>query len=271
MFDDKIVICLTDADRKFIEPSTVIQHLVAQTCKHSTFSPTSLSYLQMHNIWVRLNAVLFFALTVLLFLATLCAFSTYLHRGKPSLSVLRINTLESLRNHGGVDRALLRFDLKADLSQAFHWNIKQLFVFVVAEYESKANPLNQVIIWDKIVKSPAEAVLNYPNEFVKYALIDQGAELRNKTVTLKLMFDHMPLTGRLYNGVEGESTFTLPGKYQTTSEVYNSGGSMKGSGGGNIGGNSNSNSKSSSSGSSSSSSKQKTDKKSGRRGKSPEL
>lgn len=78
------------------------------------------------------------------------------------------------RNHGGVDRALLSFDLVAgmsttnrirdeftisksdlhilvpfnsfsnqnnfeDLSPAFHWNIKQLFVFVVAEYESEAN------------------------------------------------------------------------------------------------------------------------------------
>jgi signal peptidase complex subunit 3 len=210
----------------------------------------------MHNIWVRLNAVLFFALTVLLFLATFCAISSYLHRGKPQLSILRINTLESLRNHGGMDRALLRFDLKADLSQSFHWNIKQLFVFVVAEYESKANPLNQVIIWDKIIKSPAEAILDHPNEFVKYALIDQGAELRNKTVTLKLMFDHMPLTGRLYNGVEGESTFTLPGKYQTTSEIYNSGSS--------------SSSKLSSGGSTSSSSRNK-DKKSGKRKREEEL
>ena len=26
-----------------------------------------------------------------------------------------------------------------DLTPAFHWNIKQLFVFVVAEYESDAN------------------------------------------------------------------------------------------------------------------------------------
>ena len=39
-------------------------------------------------------------------------------------------------------------------------------------------PLNQVIIWDKIVKSPKEAHLKEINEFVKYALIDQGQELR---------------------------------------------------------------------------------------------
>jgi hypothetical protein len=33
-----------------------------------------------------------------------------------------------------------------DLAPAFDWNIKQLFVFVVAEYRSNSNPLNQVRI-----------------------------------------------------------------------------------------------------------------------------
>jgi ABC-type transporter Mla subunit MlaD len=32
----------------------------------------------MHNIWVRLNAVIFFALIVLLVCAIVCALSTYL-------------------------------------------------------------------------------------------------------------------------------------------------------------------------------------------------
>lgn len=132
----------------------------------------------MHNVWVRLNAVIFFALTVLLALATLCALSTYFHADLPTVKTLKLNTLKSLRNHGGVDRALLSFDLVADLTPTFHWNIKQLFVFVVAEYESPTNPLNQVIIWDKIIKTKEEAQLKYTNEFVKYALIDQGAELR---------------------------------------------------------------------------------------------
>lgn len=39
-------------------------------------------------------------------------------------------------------------------------------------------PLNQVIIWDKIVTSKEGAWLKETNEFVKYALIDQGQELR---------------------------------------------------------------------------------------------
>jgi len=168
----------------------------------------------MHNFWVRLNAVIFFALTVLLALATLCSFSTYFHTATPIVKTLQLNTLKSLRNHGGADRALLSFNIDADLSPAFHWNLKQLFVFVVAEYESSTNPLNQVIIWDKIIKSPEEARLKSSNEFVKYALIDQGAELRNKNISLRLMWDHMPITGRLYVGDERKSSFVLPNKYK---------------------------------------------------------
>jgi signal peptidase complex subunit 3 len=168
----------------------------------------------MHNVWVRLNAVIFFGLTVLLVCAILCALSTYLHFGKPVIKTLRLNTLRSLRQHGGQDRALLSFDINADLRPAFHWNLKQLFVFIVAEYESKANPLNQVIIWDKIVKSPDEAWIKETNEFVKYALIDQGQELRNKTISLRLVWDSMPLTGRIYVTDERKNSFTLPGAYK---------------------------------------------------------
>jgi hypothetical protein len=36
------------------------------------------------------------------------------------------------------------FDLQADLNPLFNWNAKQLFVFLVAEYETTDNKLNQV-------------------------------------------------------------------------------------------------------------------------------
>ena len=52
---------------------------------------------------------------------------------------------------------------------------------------------------------------------VKYALVDQGDELRGKDVKLQLMWDHMPITGLLYMGeqpIEEASSFTLPTEYQ---------------------------------------------------------
>ena len=35
-----------------------------------------------------------------------------------------------------------------------------------------------MIIWDKIIKAQKDALLRESDEFVKYALVDQGAELR---------------------------------------------------------------------------------------------
>lgn len=105
------------------------------------------------------------------------------------------------------------------MSPAFHWNIKQLFVYVVASYESKKNTNNQIVVWDKIIESihPEDMMIDEENVFVKYALVDQGDELRGKDVKLQLMWDHMPITGLLYMGEqppEEASTFTLPTEYQ---------------------------------------------------------
>ncbi|KAG7346345.1 signal peptidase subunit [Nitzschia inconspicua] len=174
----------------------------------------------MHTIWVRLNAVVFFGLTVLLGLSCLAAVSkighSYYHQ--PVIHKLELKTLKSLKSHGGVDRALLSFDIHADMEPAFHWNVKQLFVYVVASYETDSKKVNQVVIWDKIVEAidPVKEI-KQENVFVKYALVDQGDELRGKDVQLQLMWDHMPITGFLYMGEQPKDTmtqFTLPSEYQ---------------------------------------------------------
>ena len=129
---------------------------------------------------------------------------------------LELNTLRSLKSHGGVDRALLSFDIKVDFAPAFHWNIKQLFVYVVAIYETEGR-LNQVVLWDKIVEAGDNKIIDERNVFVKYALVDQGDELRGKDVTLQLQWDHMPITGYLHmdkQPIETTSHFTLPSVYQ---------------------------------------------------------
>jgi signal peptidase complex subunit 3 len=177
----------------------------------------------MHTVWVRLNAVVFFGLTVLLGLSCLAAFSKIAHSPKPStfsweqmsfalesphcfiaianavIEKLELNTLRSLKSHGGVDRALLSFDIKVDFEPAFHWNIKQ------------------VVLWDKIIESGDNKIIDESNVFVKYALVDQGDELRGKNVTLQLQWDHMPITGTLHmdkQPIETTSHFVLPSVYQ---------------------------------------------------------
>ena len=69
----------------------------------------------MHTVWVRLNAVVFFGLTILLGLSILAGLSKIGHSdrpsGRPVITKLGLNGIKSLKNHGGVDRALLSFDL----------------------------------------------------------------------------------------------------------------------------------------------------------------
>lgn len=53
------------------------------------------------------------------------------------------------------------------------------------------------------------------NEWIELLLFNFACSInRNKTITFKLMWDHMPITGRMYNGEETKSTFKLPGNYK---------------------------------------------------------
>jgi signal peptidase complex subunit 3 len=169
----------------------------------------------MHSFWARLNAVIFFGLYSLGVLASLCAFSTYLHDATPSVTTLRVNNLRSLKVHNGVDRAMLSFDINADLRSVFNWNTKQLFCFVVVEYKSKSNELNQVVVFDKIVQKKEDAHLKYKNVFNKYVLVDQYDELRGTDLKLKLVWDIMPLSGRLFmHSRLSRTNFQLPSVYK---------------------------------------------------------
>lgn len=175
----------------------------------------------MHTFWVRANTVIFYALTVLFVLSVLSATTTYVHHPNPEISVLRLNKLKSLRpqpTRDGrvVDRAFLTFDLEADLTTVFNWNVKNVFVFLLAEYKSESNNLNQVVLWDRSGLSKDEAVISLKNESIKYALFDMYNELQGVDVSLKLVWDPMPNTGRMIMssiGQIGQSLFTLPDHY----------------------------------------------------------
>ena len=70
----------------------------------------------------------------------------------------RVRLVLRRKIHGaGHDQAILSLQLDADLRSVFNWNVKQLFVYVTAEYETEANVLNQVVVWDQIISEPQHA------------------------------------------------------------------------------------------------------------------
>ncbi|RHY22829.1 hypothetical protein DYB32_009384 [Aphanomyces invadans] len=154
------------------------------------------------------------AFTAMSIMCTMTTLTTFFHTPAPVVTKLELNQVHSLRNfRDKTDRAVLSFDLDADLSSVFNWNTKQLFVYVVAEYASRTNVVNQVVVWDAIVPTRHEAHLVRTNENVKYFLADQTNELRDADVTLKLKWDVMPVCGQLLQYGAGEASFRLPSEY----------------------------------------------------------
>ncbi|KAL8271912.1 hypothetical protein Esti_004036 [Eimeria stiedai] len=113
----------------------------------------------------------------------------------------------------GGDQVVLSLDIKADLRGLFQWNAKQLFLFVVAEYESPQHRVNQVVIYDKIVTSEKDAMLDLVNIPSRYHLRDKGRGLRGRAITLKLQVVYHPIVGRMTTQTLSSSSFRLPAQY----------------------------------------------------------
>jgi signal peptidase complex subunit 3 len=176
-------------------------------------------------MWARSNAVFFFSLFVLWVLAMGSAVTTLWLPNTYSIKVLELKHLKTLRpqreslQRGEVtDRAILTFDLDADLRGVFNWNVKQLFVYITAQYRTPANGFNEVVIWDKVVNRSADAHLKLFDAFNKYPVIDQKTNLRNTPVTLALNWDVMPIAGPLYKRQKAISTIRMPPVYCTEAE-----------------------------------------------------
>nr|CAD7423903.1 unnamed protein product [Timema monikensis] len=96
------------------------------------------------------------------------------------------------------DLGFLTFDLQTDLTHLFNWNVKQLFLYLTAEYKTPNNQLNQVVLWDKIILRGENSALDFKNMNTKYYFWDDGNGLKaNPNVTLTLSWNIIPNAGLL--------------------------------------------------------------------------
>lgn len=93
----------------------------------------------MHSFWQRLNAIFFYSLSVLGFLAFAAAGTTFWHESDPKINISLKKIMLRKISGAGHDQAIISLALDADLRSVFNWNVKQLFVYVTAEYETEAN------------------------------------------------------------------------------------------------------------------------------------
>ncbi|KAH8830775.1 signal peptidase subunit [Flagelloscypha sp. PMI_526] len=87
-----------------------------------------------------------------------------------------------------------------DLSSLFHWNTKQLFVYLEAEYENTNGISNNVVIWDKIIQRKQDSKLQVVGKN-KYTFREPSKSFKNlEPAHYSLKYNVMPYVGLLTYG-----------------------------------------------------------------------
>lgn len=174
----------------------------------------------MNTLLSRLNTIFAFTLTVLAALTFLCFLSTLFkaHQAPLQLQTKKVlvkNVQDFSVSKEKNDLGFITFDLEADMKGIFNWNVKQLFLYLTAEYSTKNNKFNQVVIWDKIILRGDSAVLHYHGMNTKYYFFDDGLGLKgNKNVSLYLSWNVIPNAGILpLISQENKFYFDFPEEY----------------------------------------------------------
>ncbi|KAG8134746.1 putative Signal peptidase complex subunit 3 protein [Naja naja] len=194
----------------------------------------------MNTVLTRANSLFAFSLSVMAALTFGCFITTaFKERSVPvSIAVSRV-MLKNVEDFTGPgersDLGIITFDISADilyykfsksnicslsfshLQSIFDWNVKQLFLYLSAEYSTKNNALNQVVLWDKIILRGDNPKLLLKDMKSKYFFFDDGNGLKgNRNVTLTLSWNVVPNAGilPLVTGA-GHISVPFPETYKT--------------------------------------------------------
>jgi len=176
----------------------------------------------MNTVTTRANALFAFTITVLAVLTGLCAVST-MFKDYEQTADIRIHTgkrvVKSVPDYGSGrktnDLGFITFDLDADFTRTFDWNTKELFLYMTAHYTTKNNVVNQIVLWDHIMRRGEEPRLQLRNQNTKYYFFDDGYGLKaNENITLTLSMNVIPNAGVL-NTVTSRTIhqFAFPAQY----------------------------------------------------------
>ncbi|XP_067899994.1 signal peptidase complex subunit 3-like [Heterodontus francisci] len=172
----------------------------------------------MNNLMSRFNSLFAFTLMVMAALTFLVFLSTVFQQARVPVSI-RVSGV-SLKKYedytGNYDLGSVNFSVYVDLGPVFNWNVKQLFLYLAAEYTTENNTLNQVVLWDKILQRGENPRLNLHDMSPKYLFLDDGNGLKgNKNVSLSLSWNIVPNAGILHlMPASHQKVIPLPEKYE---------------------------------------------------------
>jgi len=178
----------------------------------------------MNTLLSRTNAIFAFTLSILAALTFLCSLSTAFKSYNQLVDVKIAATKKMVKNVADYsagrernDLGFISFNLDADFTPAFDWNTKQLFLYMTAEYKTRNNVLNQVVLWDLIIQRGEPSKIKLKNQHTKYYFWDDGnGLLGNDNVTLTLSMNIIPNAGLLpITAIPSIHTFAFPTDYIT--------------------------------------------------------
>ncbi|KAM3724174.1 Signal peptidase complex subunit [Dirofilaria immitis] len=157
----------------------------------------------MHTVWARANAIFAFMLSVLSAL-TFCVFlsTVWLPNSAPvtlSANNVRVKNFVDYASEGSrSDVVMAELNIKVDVAPIFNWNVKEIFLFLVAEYSTPKAAVNQIVLWDKILRRGEWSMIHEESITPKYYFMDDGTNLLNhKNVTLVMRWNVVPNAGYL--------------------------------------------------------------------------
>ncbi|KAL3074954.1 hypothetical protein niasHS_014399 [Heterodera schachtii] len=174
----------------------------------------------MHSVWSRANTIFAFSLTVLSTVTLLAFVSSMFFTKTTNVELSATNPrVRSMSDYtieeGKSDLAMVSLSIQADMAPIFNWNVKQLFVYLTAEYSTMKNVINQVVLWDRIVKRTDPQVIFEQSIHPKYYFLDDGSNLlSHQNVTLTLNWNIVPNAGRLETVTNnGKFVLKFPSNY----------------------------------------------------------
>lgn len=159
----------------------------------------------MHSLYNRATGIFFFTLSTLFTVSMLSMLTVLYHEPQVTASISNVRPVflkYATHPYTGMEGEFVRlaFDLDADLRDLFTWNAKQVFLYAVARYESPGTRLNEVTVWDRVIRSKEEAVLHLRNEMTEYPILDTTASMRGARLNVSLQWEVMPLIGMIKAG-----------------------------------------------------------------------
>lgn len=115
-----------------------------------------------------------------------------------------------------IEKAQLKLSFKVDLRDEWHWNSKQLFVWLTADFDN-GKVKSSISLWDRIVLTQEASKFKVTAADTKYAFWDNNGALKNTVVRFTLHWDVHPWVGIIHRFAISEDadafTLKLPKKY----------------------------------------------------------